>query len=160
MDKLDGDQERQDLAKELKDLKDTKQAMAQALDDAQKGNGGQQPGDGQANNDPQKGPGSNQGNPASGARPEGQDQETKHKDEHSPSQIDDKGKITVVGKAPGEGFKGPKKPAEMTEEIRRAAQEGAEATDRERLPKSAADMTRGFFEKMRPPDRDAPKKDK
>ena len=43
----------------------------------------------------------------------------------------------------------------MTEEIRRAAQEGAAASERERLTdKATAEMARGFFEKMRPPDKD------
>ena len=42
----------------------------------------------------------------------------------------------------------------MTDDIRRAAQEGAAASERERLTdKATADMVRGFFEKMRPPDK-------
>jgi hypothetical protein len=41
----------------------------------------------------------------------------------------------------------------MTEEIRRAAQEEPEALDRQRLPRSASDIARGYFEKLRGPDR-------
>jgi hypothetical protein len=82
--------------------------------------------------------------------------DTKETEEQVRSDLD-KGKMQVLDHVQGDGFKGARKPVDMQDEIRRAAQEGAEASDRERLPKSAADMTRGFFEKMRPPDADAPK---
>ena len=41
----------------------------------------------------------------------------------------------------------------MTEDIRRAAQEAPEAIDRQRLPKSAGDMAKGFFDKLRGPEK-------
>jgi hypothetical protein len=41
----------------------------------------------------------------------------------------------------------------LTEEIRRAALEAPEAIDRQRLPRSASDMARGYFEKLRGPDK-------
>jgi hypothetical protein len=40
----------------------------------------------------------------------------------------------------------------MREEIRQASQEAPEAIDRQRLPRSASDMARGYFEKLRGPD--------
>jgi hypothetical protein len=70
----------------------------------------------------------------------------------------DKGRLQVIDHVPGDGFKGPRKPAEMTEEIRRASQEEPEAIDRQRLPRSASDMARGYFEKLRGPERDGKKR--
>jgi hypothetical protein len=96
--------------------------------------------------------GDNQPNPASGVRPEAKEGETASKEERARSQLDE-GQLQVVDHVPGEGFKGPRKPAEMTEEIRRAAQEAPEAIDRQRLPRSASDMARGYFEKLRGPDK-------
>jgi hypothetical protein len=96
--------------------------------------------------------GDNQPNPASGVRPEAKEGETGSKEERARSELD-KGELQVVDHVPGEGFKGPRKPAEMTEEIRRAAQEAPEAIDRQRLPRSASDMARGYFEKLRGPDK-------
>jgi DNA repair exonuclease SbcCD ATPase subunit len=96
--------------------------------------------------------GGNQPNPASGARPEAKEGETGSKEERARSELD-KGELQVVDQVPGEGFKGPRKPAEMTEEIRRAAQEAPEAIDRQRLPRSASDMARGYFERLRGPDK-------
>src|SRR5579871_4249616 len=81
---------------------------------------------------------------------------TESKEEWSHSQMD-KGRLQVIDHVAGEGFKGPRKPAEMTEEIRRAAQEEPEALDRQRLPRSASNMARGYFEKLRGPDRDSKK---
>jgi hypothetical protein len=94
--------------------------------------------------------------PASGKRPEAKDGETASREEwaHSPM---DKGRLQVIDRVPGDGFKGPRKPAEMTEAIRRATQEEPEAIDRQRLPRSASDMARGYFEKLRGPDRDGKK---
>ena len=60
-----------------------------------------------------------------------------------------RGGLRVVDHVPGQGFKGPRSPAEMAEEIRQAAQEAPEAIDRQRLPRSAKDMARGFFENLR-----------
>jgi hypothetical protein len=90
--------------------------------------------------------------PASGRRPESKEGETGAKEEWAHSQMD-KGRLQVIDHVPGDGFKGPRKPAEMTEEIRRAAQEAPEAIDRQRLPRSASDMARGYFEKLRGTDK-------
>ena len=66
-----------------------------------------------------------------------------------------KGKLEVVGSGPFGGFKGPRKPGEMQEEIRQATQEAPAAIDRQRLPPAARKMARGYFEKVRGPEKDA-----
>jgi hypothetical protein len=63
----------------------------------------------------------------------------------------------VVGQAPGGGFKGPRKPSEMRGEIRQAAQEAPAALERQRLTSSEKKMARGYFERLRGPDRDGKK---
>jgi hypothetical protein len=131
--KLDPNGEMKDLRQQLEQLQAARQAMCQALD----------------------------GKPVPGAgkRPEAKDGETASKEEWAHSQMD-RGRLQVIDQVPGDGFKGPRKPAEMTEEIRRASQEEPEALDRQRLPRSASDMARGYFEKLRGPDRDGKKADK
>jgi hypothetical protein len=94
----------------------------------------------------------NQAGQASGRRPESKDGPTDSREERVRSDAD-KGRLQVIDHVPGDGFKGPRKPAEMAAEIRRASQEAPEALDRQRLPRSASDMARGYFEKLRGPDR-------
>jgi hypothetical protein len=94
------------------------------------------------------------GNPAPGAgrRPEAPDKgDTAAEEKFAPGEWD-KGKLEVVGHGPRGGFKGPRKPSEMAEEIRQAAQQEPAAIDRQRLPASARKMARGYFEKIRGPD--------
>jgi hypothetical protein len=93
------------------------------------------------------------GGPASGQRPEGAGGKTGSEEKRVRGPME-KGKVEVVGTAPGEGFKGPRKPSEMREEIRQAAQEAPAAIDRQRLPASAKKMARGYFEKVRGPEKD------
>jgi hypothetical protein len=128
--KLDPNGESQELQQQLQQLQQARKAMCQALD----------------------------GKPVPGAgkRPESPDGKTASKEEWAHSQMD-KGRLQVIDHVAGDGFKGPRKPAEMAEEIRRAAQEEPEALDRQRLPRSASDMARGYFEKLRGPDRDGKK---
>ena len=129
--KLDPNGENKELQQKLRELQAARQAVCQALD----------------------------GKPVPGAgqRPEAKEGETASKEERVHSQMD-KGRLQVIDHVPGDGFKGPRKPAEMTEEIRRASQEEPEAIDRQRLPRSASDMARGYFEKLRGPERDGKKR--
>jgi hypothetical protein len=120
----------QELAEKLEDCEGCKGAACQALD--------------------------GQPVPASGRRPESKSTVTNAVDKRERLKMD-KGKLSVIDTVPGEGFKGPKAPAELTEEIRRASQEAPEAIDRQRLPRSASDMARGYFDKLRG---DREKKDK
>jgi DNA repair exonuclease SbcCD ATPase subunit len=124
--RLDPNGESRELQQQLRQLQAARQAVCQALD----------------------------GKPVPGAgqRPQSKEGETNSREEwaHSPM---DKGRLQVIDHVPGDGFKGPRKPAEMTEDIRRASQEEPEAIDRQRLPRSASDMARGYFEKLRGPDK-------
>jgi DNA repair exonuclease SbcCD ATPase subunit len=120
---LDRDGELQELAEKLEDAEGCKGAMCQSLD-------------------------GNQPVPASGRRSESKDAVTNSVDQRERINMD-KGKLSVIDTVPGQGFKGPKKPAELTEEIRKASQEAPEAIDRQRLPRSAGDMARGYFDKLR-----------
>jgi hypothetical protein len=99
----------------------------------------------------------NRAGQASGRRPESKEGPTQYKEEQVRSELD-RGQLQVVDQVPGEGFKGPRQPGEMAEEIRQAAQEAPEALDRQRLPRSASDMARGYFEKLRGPDKGGPNK--
>jgi hypothetical protein len=98
-----------------------------------------------------------EGGVGAGRRPDAKDDATGHKDALVPGEWD-KGKVEVVGQGPAGGFKGPRKPAELQEEIRQAAQEAPAAIDRQRLPASARKMARGYFEKVRGADKDGKKK--
>lgn len=71
----------------------------------------------------------------------------------------DRGRLEVTGTAPGGGFKGPRKPSEMKAEIEQATQEAPAAIDRERLPPSAKKMARGYFERVRGPDKGKKKRE-
>ena len=128
--KLDPNGECKELQQQLQQLQQARKAMCQALD----------------------------GKPVPGAgkRPESPDGKTTAKEEWAHSRMD-KGRLQVIDQVDGDGFKGPRKPAEITEEIRRASQQEPEALDRQRLPRSASDMARGYFEKLRGPDRDGKK---
>ena len=131
--KLDPKGESKELQQQLQQLQAARKAMCQALD--------------------------GKPIPGAGQRPEAKDGETKVKEERAHSSLD-KGRLQVIDTVPGDGFKGPRKPAEMTEEIRRASQEEPEAIDRQRLPRSASEMARGYFEKLRGPDSNGKKADK
>ncbi len=145
---MDGDGERVAIMQAMRQVQQMKKALSQALarhegqEGGDKGNG--------------RGPsGPNKGGQGSGARGESADAKTGEEEHQVHSDPDDKARLQIIDHVPGEGYKGPRKPAEMTEEIRRAAQEGAAASERERLTdKATAEMARGFFEKMRPPDKD------
>jgi len=113
-----------------------------------KGNGqGNNPGQGNGQGDFAKG-----GGQASGKRPLGDGGKT-GSEEVQPGSKQDKGQINVVDHVPGQGFKGPRKQSEMTEDIKKASQDAPEALDRQRLPRSASDMAKGYFEKMAGPEK-------
>lgn len=141
MEKLDGEGERKELAEQLRALEAARQAMCRALEGRDGKDGGEQQAAGK------RVPGG-PGGPASGARPESKDGETGAREEWTHSDLD-RGRLDVIDHVPGDGFKGPRRPADMAEDVRRAAQEAPEAIDRQRLPRSASDMARGYFEKVR-----------
>ncbi|HZY90558.1 MAG TPA: hypothetical protein VFE78_37395 [Gemmataceae bacterium] len=125
--KLDPEGEAGELAAQLEQLQAARRMICRALDQ------------------------NNNNGPAAGRRPESKEKDTGAKEERARSRLD-KGRLQVIDHVPGDGFKGPRRPAEMREEIRKASQEAPEAIDRQRLPRSASDMARGYFEKLRGPD--------
>jgi hypothetical protein len=135
MGKLSKDGENKEMARKLVQILQVKKALCRGL-----GPGGAGPG--------------------AGRRPESKDKDdTGHEEKHIRGEWE-KGKMEVVGHGPFGGFKGPRKPAEIQDEIRQAAQEAPAALDRQRLPPSARKMARGYFERVRGPDsKDAKKKD-
>lgn len=86
--------------------------------------------------------------PASGRRPEtagrdGAGQDTRVRGARSA------GQLSGLRHVPGAGLKGPQTPAEFRALIEDAGREAAEALDRQRLPRSAGDTARGYFERLR-----------
>lgn len=63
-------------------------------------------------------------------------------------EFDAKGKKLFDGYAPGQGFKR-KGSAELVGEVKQASQEAPEAMETQRIPKSAKDMAKGYFQRMR-----------
>lgn len=90
----------------------------------------------------------NEGGQGSGRRPDGKPHDTRSEEQRVRSELD-KGALQIVDTVPGQGFKGPRSPAELSEEIRQATQAAPEGIDRQRLPRSASEMARGYFEKLR-----------
>src|SRR5262249_55464573 len=119
MGKMDRSAQQRQVQQQLQRLQQMRRAMARAL--------------------------RNQGGVGAGRRPDGKDQDTGAEDKRAGGELD-KGKLEVVGTGgPDGGFKGPRTPAEMKEEIQRAAQEAPSAIDRQRLPSSGKKMAHGFF---------------
>jgi hypothetical protein len=92
--------------------------------------------------------GGGQPTPASGKRPEAaekdlQGTETKSKGDRS------KGGLSGFRFVPGMGLRDPKSPDELRGLIEEAGRENAEAVHRQRLPRSDAELMRGFYEKLR-----------
>jgi hypothetical protein len=140
MRKLDNKGEQKDLQQKLKQLQEAKKELAKANGDG-KGNGRDDSGR------------PNRGGRGAGQRPQGEDDgKTGHEEVQSRS-AQDKGEHNVIDYVPGQGFKGPRKPSDMKDDIRRASQDAPEAIDRQRLPRSASDMARGYFDKMRGPEK-------
>ena len=85
--------------------------------------------------------------PGAGPRPESKEKPTQSREERARSPLD-RGRLQVIDHVPGGGFKGPRKPVEMVEDIRRAAQEAPEAIEQQRIPKSARDVAKGYFRNL------------
>jgi uncharacterized coiled-coil DUF342 family protein len=86
--------------------------------------------------------------PASGQRPESTEGETGSFTSKIKGQTDPKGQMELTGFAPGSSFK-KKGAAEIAGDIKQASQEAPEAIDRQRIPRAAADMAKGYFENFR-----------
>ncbi|HEV3237315.1 MAG TPA: hypothetical protein VGZ25_10030 [Gemmataceae bacterium] len=120
MQQAQGEGESQALAEQLVRVQKTKRVLTQGL--GKKGEG-------------------------KGRRPEDKEGETKSLDTKVTGKIDPKGKKEVTGSAPGHSFK-KKSSAEMQGEIQQASQEAPEAIERQRLPRAANEITKGYFENL------------
>jgi hypothetical protein len=123
------------LKKKLQELQEAKKSVCEGRDG--------EPGD----KDWAKG-----GGQATGRRPIVEDDNTGKETKRERSQLDNSS-VRVVDHVPGQGMKSPKSQEELREDIKRASQDAPEAIDRMRLPKSAGDMTRGYFDKLRGSDK-------
>ncbi len=172
--------ERDRIGQDMKQVQDMKKALSQGLakQEGQDGNQGDQAGkDGQGKPGDQGGkPGNQAGDQAgdqqgqgqgpggkgtgSGSRPEGDGGDTGEENHRVHVDPNDKAHQTVVDKVDGphDRFNGPKKPEEMKDDLRRAAQEGeAAAADEKVTDKGSADTSREWFQAIRPPDEKKPK---
>ena len=94
-----------------------------------------------------------------GRRPESDPHKTGSFTSKLKGQFDPKGAKELTGYAPGTSFK-KKSSAEIAGDIKQASQEAPEAIERQRIPRAASDMARGYFENFRKLSGDDEKKDK
>jgi septal ring factor EnvC (AmiA/AmiB activator) len=81
-------------------------------------------------------------------RPETKDEEFRAQNKRERVEFDPKGQKEIQDFVQGRSFK--KTPsAEMAGEVKQASQEAPEALERQRLPRAASDMTRGYYENLR-----------
>ncbi len=92
-------------------------------------------------------------NPASGKRPEKPEEDIKGVDTKTPGERG-QGGISGFRFVPGQGLKEPRKAEDVRPFIEDAGREAAEALQRQRVPRADADLTRGYFEKLRKGDSD------
>jgi hypothetical protein len=125
LDKEEGDeQERaEQLARQLEDIRDQRNELRQQMSGQQ---GGQQPGD---------------------RRPEKKEGDIKARDSRQRGQLDKKGQFVLEGYAPGQNYK-KKKPTEVEGQIKRAAQEGPQALEQERIPKPQRNTVRDYYDNL------------
>ncbi len=90
------------------------------------------------------------GNPVPGAgnRPEGDPHETNSFRTKIKGDFDPKGQKELTGLANGPAFK-KKSEKEIAGDIKQASQEAPEAIERQRIPRAASDMAKGYFENIR-----------
>jgi hypothetical protein len=122
MRKMDDLDDLKDLDEQLEQIQDAKRCMCQGM-----------------NNMPV---------PAQGRRPEGDPHETRSYTTRIRGNFDPKGQKELTGYAPGTSYK-KKSSAEIAGEIKQASQEAPEAIERQRIPRAATDMARGYYENLR-----------
>jgi hypothetical protein len=129
--KMGGDeQELKDLANKLQSLQECKKCMGNGMCENKNGNGlgkGKFPGT---------------------KRPETKDADFHAQNKRERVDFDSKGQKEIQDFVQGRSFK--KTPsAEMAGDVKQASQEAPEALERQRLPRAASDMTRGYYENLR-----------
>jgi DNA repair exonuclease SbcCD ATPase subunit len=129
--KMGGDaEELNNLAKKLQALQECKKCMGNGMCEGQNGN----------NLGKGKFPGTK--------RPETKDADFRAQNKRERVDFDAKGQKEIEDFVQGRSFK--KTPsAEMAGEVKQATQEAPEALERQRLPRAASDMTRGYYENLR-----------
>jgi hypothetical protein len=131
MKKMGGDaEELKDLANKLQALQECKKCMGQGMCEGQNGNG------------------MNKGRFPGTKRPETKEGDFKAQLKRERLDFDPKGEKEITDFVQGRSFK-KKASSEMAGEIKQASQEAPEAVERQRLPRAASDMTRGYYENLR-----------
>src|SRR5260370_29256974 len=92
----------------------------------------------------------NNGGVGAGRRPLGKEKGFRSFDSKVKAEFDPKGKKIFDGYAPGEGFR-KKTGAEIAGDIKQASQEAPEAIEQQRVDKTALQVMRDYFVKMREP---------
>jgi septal ring factor EnvC (AmiA/AmiB activator) len=129
--KMGGDeQELKDLQNKMQALQECKKCMGNGMCEGKNGNNlgkGRFPGT---------------------KRPETKDEEYRAQNKRERVEFDPKGQKEIQDFVQGRSFK--KTPsAEMAGDVKQASQEAPEALERQRLPRAASDMTRGYYENLR-----------
>ena len=93
--------------------------------------------------------GPNQGGIGAGQREEGDPHETGAFTSRVRGNFDPKGQQELTGYAPGSSYFKKKSSVEIAGQIKEASQECAEALERQRIPRAAADMAKGYYENLR-----------
>lgn len=141
MKKLDKQgQDLKDLQQELQQVAEVKKSMCQGLDSKQASPPGNNPAQG------------------AGRRPEAKSGDFQAKEVKLNPGFDPKGQKEVSGYAPGRNFK-KKTSVEIAEEVKQASQEAPEAIERQRIPKAASDMAKGYFQNLGGQKTQEPKKE-
>jgi len=147
LEKMTGEGEMEELEEQLNRLQSARKALCKGCENGKS--------DGGMDSDQDSPPGDNPVQ-AAGRRPESPDGPTGKIDARSRAEMT-KGELRIEGFEKGFNLRRPKKSSELVGEIKQASQEAPEAIDRQRLPRSASDMARGYFDKLRG---DREKKDK
>jgi hypothetical protein len=147
------DKELNDLRDALQSMKDTREAMAKAVDDIEpgpNGNGGDAEGGQQGINPggrPSNSDFANNGGLGRGQRADGDQGKIRPYDAKQNGQFNAKGQKVFDGFVPGQAFK-KKAGVDLATDIKQAAQEAPEAIENQRIPKAARDMAKGYFKNL------------
>lgn len=117
------DKEMQELADKLEQLADARRQAGESMGDSQPV-------------------------PGAGRRPEDKDGEFKPLPSRVKVDFDKEGKKEIIDFVTGPAYKR-KSSSEMAGEVTQASQEAPEALERQRIPRAASDIARGYYEKLR-----------
>lgn len=118
------DKELKDLAEKLDDLQDARRQAGESMD------------------------GDSQPVPGAGRRPEDKDGDFKPLPSRVKLDFDKEGKKEIIDFVRGPAYK-KKSSSEIAGDVEQASQEAPEALERQRIPRAASDIARGYYEKLR-----------